>query len=298
MAENHKTVLIIENSPAQALALEHLLKAEELQVRWAADGQSGVTLAQQHAPDVIIFDVEMPSMDSSETCRCLKKNAQTADIPIVMFTVRDNAAMAMHGIDLGAIDFIPKDTLSGPVLLETLRQLHILPGSGRLEKSVQIAGGRSTIVDVINRLCADASDDRAGEIARQSKQAHTVLVVEDDEDISHLIALQLRCEGFEVLTTAYGKEAVSLVNSRHIDLITLDMMLPDISGTEVLHQIKANPETAAIPVIIVSVLLPEQTGDAEQGAADYIIKPFAFETLMKSIRRTLAASQQERPAPL
>ena len=151
--------------------------------------------------------------------------------------------------------------------------------------------GRSTIVDVMNHLCADTSDDRAGETARQSKQAHTVLVIEDDEDISHLIALQLRCEGFEVLTTAYGKEAVSLVNSRHIDLITLDMMLPDISGTEVLHQIKANPETAAIPVIIVSVLLPEQTGDAEQGAADYIIKPFAFETLMKSIRRTLAASQ-------
>lgn len=141
MAENHKTVLIIEDSPAQALALEHLLKAEGLQVRWAADRQSGMTLAQQHAPDVIILDVEMPSMDSSETCRCLKKNAQTADIPIVMFTVRDNAAMAMHGTDLGAIDFIPKDTLSGPVLLETLRQLHILPGPGRLEKSIQIAEG-------------------------------------------------------------------------------------------------------------------------------------------------------------
>ena len=122
----------------------------------------------------------------------------------------------------------------------------------------------------------------------ETDQAHTVLVVEDDEDIAQLIALQLRREGFEVLTTPYGEEAVSLAQTRPIDLITLDMMLPDTTGMDVLHQIKANPDTANIPVIIVSVLLPEQTGDTEQGAVDYITKPFAFEKLMDSIRRTLA----------
>jgi DNA-binding NarL/FixJ family response regulator len=46
-----------------------------------------------------------------------------------MLTIRDDAATALRGIDLGAIDFIPKDAFSGPVLLETLRQLHILPGA-------------------------------------------------------------------------------------------------------------------------------------------------------------------------
>jgi CheY-like chemotaxis protein len=65
------------------------------------------------------------------------------------------------------------------------------------------------------------------------------------------------------------------------------MMLPDITGMEVLHRLKADPKTADIPVIIVSVLLPEQTGDADQGAVDHITKPFAFEKLMESIRRTL-----------
>lgn len=130
-----KTVLIVEDSPAQALALKHLLKAEGLHVLWAPDGQAGVALAQQHLPDAIVLDVEMPKMGGFEACRHLKEDPQTADIPIVMLTVRDDAVAALRGIDLGAVDFIPKDAFSGPVLLETLRQLHILPGAKRADQA-------------------------------------------------------------------------------------------------------------------------------------------------------------------
>jgi DNA-binding response OmpR family regulator len=133
---------------------------------------------------------------------------------------------------------------------------------------------------------SDVVDETAGELER----SHTVLVVEDDGDIAQLIALQLRREGFGVFTTAYGEEAVSLAQTEPIDLVTLDMMLPDISGMEVLHRLKANSETAEIPVIIVSVLLPEQTGDADRSAVEHITKPFAFDKLVESIRRTLDAS--------
>jgi signal transduction histidine kinase/ActR/RegA family two-component response regulator len=160
---------------------------------------------------------------------------------------------------------------------------------------LQSEPGRGNTLTFVLPQRVQVPDDGAGEALGQPEQAHTVLVIEDDEDIAQLIALQLRREGFEVLTTAYGEEAVSLVQTQHVDLITLDMMLPDITGMEVLHRIKTNPETAGIPVIIVSVLLPEQTGDAERGAVDYITKPFAFEKLMESIRRTLATPQRERP---
>ena len=70
-------------------------------------------------------------MNGFEACRCLKEDPQTSDIPIVMLTVRDEAAAAMRGIDLGAVDFIPKDVFSAPVLLETLRQLQIVSGLGK-----------------------------------------------------------------------------------------------------------------------------------------------------------------------
>ncbi len=127
MAKFVKTILIVEDSPAQALALEHLLRDEGLQVLWATDGQAGLELAQQHLPDAIVLDVEMPRMGGFEACRHLKQDPRTVDIPVVMLTIRDDATTALRGIDLGAVDFIPKDVFSGPVLVETLRQLRILP---------------------------------------------------------------------------------------------------------------------------------------------------------------------------
>ena len=136
MTTDHKTVLIVEDSPAQALALQQLLEQEGLQVLWAPDGQAGVAMAQQYTPDVVVLDIEMPNMDGFEACRCLKENDHTADIPIVMLTVHTEPIAVMEGIDLGAIDFIPKDAFSGSVLLETLRQLHIMDDA---QDNVQVA---------------------------------------------------------------------------------------------------------------------------------------------------------------
>jgi CheY-like chemotaxis protein len=126
MTKNGKVVLVVEDSPTQASALKSLLEMEGLRVLYAPNGRVGVEMAQQHRPDVIVLDIEMPEMNGLEACRRLKEDSQTADIPIVMLTVRSEPAFVPGGIDQGVIDYIPKDPFSQTVLLETLRQLHIL----------------------------------------------------------------------------------------------------------------------------------------------------------------------------
>jgi CheY-like chemotaxis protein len=126
MTINYKTVLIVEDSPAQALVLQQVLEQEGLQVLWAPNGRIGVAMAQQQMPDAIVLDIEMPEMNGFEVCRRLKENIRTSSIPIVMLTIRTDPSALMQGIDLGAIDFIPKDAFSESVLIETLRQLRIL----------------------------------------------------------------------------------------------------------------------------------------------------------------------------
>jgi len=154
--------------------------------------------------------------------------------------------------------------------------------------------GQGSTFTFILPLYLGSLDESAPKV--ESKPYHTVLVVEDEHDIAELIALQLRLEGFEAITTAHGEEAVSLAQTRPIDLITLDMMMPDINGMEVLRRLKADLRTAEIPVVIVSVMQPNPLGNESMGVADHIGKPFALEKLMESVRGALQTSKLKRPA--
>jgi CheY-like chemotaxis protein len=126
MIASRKTALVIEDSLVQAIALQQLLEQKGLQVLRAADGRVGLAMAERYLPDVIILDIQMPEMDGLEACRRLKQNARTQHIPVVMLTSHSEPSTLTQGLDLGAVDFIPKDAFSDRVLLETLRQLHIL----------------------------------------------------------------------------------------------------------------------------------------------------------------------------
>ena len=126
MTGKQKTVLIIEVSPAQALALGHSLEQAGLRVLWGRDGQIGVSMAKEHMPDVILLDVEMPKMNGFEACQYLKESTKTSDIPIIMLTVHTEPVTMNTLLDQGAIEFIPKGAFSEAVLLETLRQLQII----------------------------------------------------------------------------------------------------------------------------------------------------------------------------
>jgi CheY-like chemotaxis protein len=129
MVEQQKTVLIVEDSPAQALALGHSLEQAGLRVMWARDGRIGVDMAQEHLPDVILLDVEMPKMNGFEACQLLKEDIQTMDIPIIMLTVHTEPITVNALLERGAVEFIPKGAFSEAVLLETLRQIGVLATS-------------------------------------------------------------------------------------------------------------------------------------------------------------------------
>ncbi|MFP4345005.1 MAG: PleD family two-component system response regulator [Anaerolineales bacterium] len=120
-----KTVLIVEDSAVQALSLMELLRQHGMEVLWALDGRLALKMAQHYRPEYIVLDLEMPEMDGLKTCERLKESLATRDIPIIMLTAHTETEAVRQGLDLGAIDYIPKDAFSGNVLLETLRQLEL-----------------------------------------------------------------------------------------------------------------------------------------------------------------------------
>ena len=119
------SVLIVEDSHAQALKTKLTLENQGCQVYWAETGQSGLEIAHQHHLDLIVLDIELPDIDGFEICRRLKANPQLAEIPVIMMTTLDQADNALEGLEAGAIDYIPKDAFSDMVLVETIKQMQV-----------------------------------------------------------------------------------------------------------------------------------------------------------------------------
>ena len=121
-----KRVLVVEDSRTQALRLQLELRRHGLTVELATTGTTGLEEARSKQPDLIVLDVDLPEMDGYTLCRTLKADPLTADIPIVMLTKRDDARDAFAGLEVGAVDYIPKDSFAEQNQIATLRQLGIL----------------------------------------------------------------------------------------------------------------------------------------------------------------------------
>jgi CheY-like chemotaxis protein len=120
----------------------------------------------------------------------------------------------------------------------------------------------------------------------------TILVVDDDRATRDLIVRGLVKEGFRAITARKGEEALRLARSQRPDAISLDVLMPGMDGWTVLRTLKADPVTASIPVVVVSMLDDSDIGFA-LGAADYLTKPVNRDHLVSTLRRFRDGS----PAP-
>jgi PAS domain S-box-containing protein len=116
---------------------------------------------------------------------------------------------------------------------------------------------------------------------------HLVVVVDDDRDIAELVRLQLEQAGYRVIVAGRGVEVLELARRHHPDLIVLDILLPDMDGRAVLETLKAEPTTADIPVLILSVVTDDGTA-FDLGAAGYLTKPINETELLQATRAAFA----------
>lgn len=113
-----------------------------------------------------------------------------------------------------------------------------------------------------------------------------ILIVEDEEKLARFIELELTFEGYEVEKAANGRTGLAMAQSKHFDLIALDIMLPGLNGFEVLRRIR---QTSSVPVIMLTARddTMDKVAGLDGGANDYITKPFAIEELLARIRAVL-----------
>jgi two-component system phosphate regulon response regulator PhoB len=123
---------------------------------------------------------------------------------------------------------------------------------------------------------------------------HTVLVVDDETDILELVVFNLERQQFKVLTADNGISAVQIAKEKIPDLIVLDLMLPGMDGFSVYRELRADPRTSGIPVLMLTAKgeVNDRIAGLELGADDYVTKPFSPRELLLRVRALLKRTRK------
>ena len=120
-----------------------------------------------------------------------------------------------------------------------------------------------------------------------------ILLVEDEEQIRKIVTMNLELEGYEVVVTDNGKNALQLIDGQHFDLLLLDIMLPEVSGLQICEQVRLKNTEVGIIIISAKDTPSNRIEGLRLGADDYLTKPFNLEELLLRVKNVLKRTSAE-----
>jgi DNA-binding response OmpR family regulator len=128
---------------------------------------------------------------------------------------------------------------------------------------------------------------------QQPRPKARVLVADDDPAIVELVRLNLEVRGYEVLTADNGADAIRMAMTEKPNLLIVDVLMPEVDGYEVIRVLKESPETAHIPIIVLTAYASDVGAMVSwmQGADSYLAKPFNPDELLVVVERVLASER-------
>jgi DNA-binding response OmpR family regulator len=126
-----------------------------------------------------------------------------------------------------------------------------------------------------------------------------VLIIDDDVETLRLVGMMLQRQGYEIAAANTGAQGMTMVKSEHPDLIVLDVMMPDMDGYLVTHQLREDPDTASIPILMFTAKsqVDDKVAGYEAGVDDYLTKPIHPAELVAHIKALLSRSKSHAAAP-
>ncbi|MEG4322884.1 MULTISPECIES: hybrid sensor histidine kinase/response regulator [unclassified Microcoleus] len=135
---DYQSILIVDDNPNNLEVLAHILTDVGYQVSVALDGETAIEQVEYHQPELILLDIMMPGIDGFETCRRLKFNPLTCEIPIIFLTALSDSNNKVNGLSVGAVDYISKPFQSEEVLARIKIHLKLYNLTIKLEQQKQL----------------------------------------------------------------------------------------------------------------------------------------------------------------
>lgn len=262
-------ILVVDDNPGTAATLARAIAriSPNLDVISATDGETALQRVGDEPVDLVITDMMMPGLNGLELIEALRKRAEVKPVHTILITAYD-----VPGLKESARRMKVDETLIKPVPPERICQIV-----------------RSALAQAQPAQAADGQ-------APEARQKFRLLVADDNPSNLTLLARYLQQEEYELLTASSGIETLEKTRAELPDLILLDVNMPEMDGFQVLEELRSDPATAHIPVIIVTAarLDPVDMQYAlNLGADDYVMKPFDRRELLARIRTRLRVKEAE-----
>jgi len=280
---NKKKILIVDDDLMNQKLLERMLDDERFNVVFASDGEEGLDKVYKELPDVLLLDVMMPKKDGFTVARELKEDPSTKNIPIILVTALDGSENRIFGLEAGAEEFLTKPVKKVELIARIRSMLQLKEYREQLDvrKQTEAIFAQGTEEGMSNRL--------------DLEKAPHVLLVEDNEIDRNIIVKALEKESMHLETAKNGQEAISRIQSGRMDLVLLDILLPDINGFEICKRLKTMDVAKNIPIIVITCLddIDSKITGVKLGADDFLIKPIYSRELKARIKVLLEKKAQQ-----
>ena len=255
-------IMIVEDSETQRLNLSYLLEQNGWVVIPTASSEDALEELSHSLPDLLVVDYHLPGMYGDELCRQLRLNVDTRSIPILMLTATEAEDAEMRGLDSGADDYLPKAAEDEILLLH--------------------------IESLLRRSQAQAAIAQPGDdVLRRAR----LLAVDDSPTFRESLVEELRHEGYSIEQAASGEEALRRVDAAPFDCVLLDLMMPDMDGTEVCRRLVERRAVMDDPIVVLMLTASEDRDDMARGLAagadDFVSKSSDMSVIKARIRALL-----------
>lgn len=243
-----KKILVIEDDELLGGIMVEKLKAEGFDVTLSKDGALGFQKISDMKPDIVLLDMVVPTLSGYEILEAKQKNSATKNIPVLVISNSGQKVEIENIKNLGVKDYIIKAQFSPSEVVDKVK--NILGIVIAFEKDGKTKTGAKLI-------------------------GKKILLVEDDEFLAELLSKKLIMEGTQLIHASDGEDALTKIESVVPDAIVLDMILPGMSGYEMLEKIKSDKRFAYIPVLILTNLSQKED---EERAKKLDVKEFLFKS--------------------
>jgi DNA-binding response OmpR family regulator len=265
-ATTSASILLVDDDELNLKVLSRRLSQDGFIVAMAASAAAALDILDRQHFDLVLLDIDMPGVNGIELLKQIQNRPHSYMTRVIMLSALDDPATIRNCLELGAVDYLVK-----PFVMSLAR--------ARIARCLRESGNPSS-----------ANAGRADNRARVR-----ILIVDDDELSRRLLIRQLTDKGFAALGEGNSEKLLQRLQDDPVDLVLLDINMPQVSGIRLLKRLRNNPQTEHLPVIMVTAQdnMDSKLACIESGADGYIAKPVDMVLLMQSIGSTLKARDMD-----